>query len=101
MKLSKEEFIREVAETSGYTIHDTRDVFRVVQDLLLKHMRNGDEVRVATGITILGKKSAPKKFYSGFEKRVIELPERINPAVIFTEGVKKYVRGLVDTYEKG
>lgn len=98
MKLTRDEFAKEVAEVSGYTIRDTREVFRVIQDLLLDHMRNGDEVKIALGISIVGKKKPPKNVYSGLDKKSYELPERIIPAAIFSEGVKKYVRGLVDTY---
>ena len=50
--MKKSEFIRAIADKTGFTQKDTREVLNAVQEVTYENLKNGEDVTVMDGLTL-------------------------------------------------
>lgn len=50
--MKKAEFIRAIADKTGFTQKDTREVLNAVQEVTYENLKNGEDVTVMDGLTL-------------------------------------------------
>ena len=93
MKITKKQLIHEIADRTGYTLCDIEEVFRVMQRLILTHMKNMDEVQLFNGLNLSGVIKKGHRHHSEYGGD-FDIPDYVGPRVTFSQGLRYYLRGI-------
>lgn len=86
--VNNQDFIRSVAKTTGYTMKDIEIVIKAMPEVIANALKEDDTVKVFPGITFKAKTVAAHEQKSPFDGTIVNVPEKRQAKVTFSESFK-------------
>ena len=91
MMISRNELIKEVAETIGATQTDTKIVFDGFEKVVINHIANQDLIKPFTGIMMEGVLVPEHEMYSHMLGKNVVVKARVAPKAKFGQSFKRAI----------
>lgn len=91
-KIGFQAFVKEVATKLNYTQKDVREVLRGIDDIVLEHLKNGDQVRVTPSVTFDTTERKERTARNIVTGEPVKVPSRVVPKAKFSEPFKRELR---------
>ena len=90
--MTRKDFIKLVADETGYTQKATKEFLEALQDIVYREMKNGNEIKIFDSITLYAKDTAEKIGRNPKTGETIVLPQHLSPKAKFGTGIRRYLK---------
>ena len=89
--MKKSEFVKAIAEKTGFTQSDIREVLKAVQDVTYEGIQNDDEIKIINGVTLTRVLREPRTITSPLVGGTMDVPAKYIPKCKFGRAMKEAV----------
>lgn len=91
--MTRQELIREVGKRTEYSQKSVKEVLESLEEVCYEEMAKGEEVKLFTSVTLLGKEVPERVARNPFTGGEVVVPSHLAPRAKFGSVVKRILKG--------